>query len=78
MRIAKRHPNCRLIAPLGNKSWFNRSGIKNVAEMDWWNERDITLSPSVEKESHVEAAGEAASTAAEIKARISWLALSAY
>lgn len=73
MEISKRHPNCHFFVPLGNKSWFNRCGIKNVTELDWWDEQYVTLSPSVEKETHVEAAGEAASTGAEIKARISCL-----
>lgn len=73
MEISKRHPNCHFFVPLGNKSWFNGCGIKNVTELDWWDERDITMSPSVEKVTHVEAAGEAASLRAEIKARISCL-----
>lgn len=73
MEISKRHPNCHFFVPLGNKSWFNSCGIKNVTELDWWDERDVTMSPSVEKETHVEAVGEAASTGAEIKARISCL-----
>ncbi|KAJ5511623.1 N-acyl-phosphatidylethanolamine-hydrolyzing phospholipase D [Penicillium expansum] len=43
--IAKRHPNCHFFAPLGNKSWFHNSGIKNVTELDWWDESDIAMSP---------------------------------
>lgn len=71
--IAKKHPNCHFFAPLGNKTWFHSSGIDNVTEMDWWDERDITLSPSAQKPTQVEAAGEAQSIAADIKARISCL-----
>ena len=71
--IAKKHPNCHFFAPLGNKAWFNSSGIHSVTELDWWDERDITLSPSVQEHTQVETAGEAKSVAAEIKARISCL-----
>jgi L-ascorbate metabolism protein UlaG (beta-lactamase superfamily) len=40
------HPNCHFFAPLGNKQWFTRCGIENMTELDWWEERDITLAPS--------------------------------
>jgi L-ascorbate metabolism protein UlaG (beta-lactamase superfamily) len=73
MEIAKRHPNCHFFVPLGVESWFASCGIKNVTELDWWDERDITLSPSTEKAIHVEAVGESDSMVAEIKGRISFL-----
>ncbi|KAL9114009.1 MAG: hypothetical protein Q9227_001780 [Pyrenula ochraceoflavens] len=44
--IARRHPNCQFFAPLGNKKWFHDSGIKNATELDWWDEVDLTLSPT--------------------------------
>ncbi|OQE38621.1 hypothetical protein PENCOP_c008G02015 [Penicillium coprophilum] len=72
LEIVKRHPNCHFFAPLGNKSWFHSSGIQNVTEMDWWDERDIELSPKEGKGPQVEPVGEAPVTA-EIKARISCL-----
>jgi L-ascorbate metabolism protein UlaG (beta-lactamase superfamily) len=70
--IAKRHPNCHFFAPLGNKSWFHSSGIENVTELDWWDERDIAMSPKEGKDPQVEPVGEASATA-DIKARISCL-----
>lgn len=69
--IAKRHPRCHFFVPLGNKSWFHDSGIHQVTELDWWDERDIALS-SQGNGSQVAQVGEA-SPAAEIKARISCL-----
>ncbi|KAI1958063.1 hypothetical protein LOZ59_003611 [Ophidiomyces ophidiicola] len=45
-QIHKRHPNCQFFAPLGNKQWFTASGIHNVTELDWWEEREFVLSPS--------------------------------
>lgn len=29
------------LVPLGLKAWFNARKIENVAEMDWWQERDV-------------------------------------
>lgn len=69
--ISVRHPNCHFFAPLGNKDWFTRSGIDNMTELDWWDERDITLSPSTSP-TEVRAT-DGASEAADIKARISCL-----
>ncbi|KAJ5643625.1 N-acyl-phosphatidylethanolamine-hydrolyzing phospholipase D [Penicillium longicatenatum] len=68
--IAKKHPNCHFFVPLGNKTWFQRCGIEKVTELDWWEECDITLSPTT-KETKVEAAGEGHSEASEITARLS-------
>ena len=69
--IAKKYPNCHFFVPLGVKAWLNSCGSQNVTELDWWEERDITLSPSKHEGANVEPKGEAASSAAEIKARIS-------
>lgn len=43
--IAKRNPNAHFFVPLGNKQWFNDSGIHQVTELDWWDEVDFTLTP---------------------------------
>lgn len=69
--IAQRHPNCHFFAPLGNKQWFTQSGINNMTELDWWDERDITLSPSATPTEVHETDG--ASKSADIKARINCL-----
>ncbi|KAJ5266948.1 N-acyl-phosphatidylethanolamine-hydrolyzing phospholipase D [Penicillium angulare] len=74
--IAKKHPNCHFFVPLGNKAWFKSCGIEKVTELDWWDERDITLAPTTEKEMSVEAAGGESSKSGDIKditARISCL-----
>lgn len=74
--ISEKHPNCHFFAPLGNKPWFTDSGVKNMTELDWWEERDITLSPSkgpgTEVET-VETPDGSSTKAADIKARISCL-----
>ena len=71
--LAKKHPNCHFFVPLGNKAWFDSCGINKVTELDWWDECDITLSPSAQNDTKVEAAGDADPTTADIKARISSL-----
>ncbi|KAK5733647.1 hypothetical protein LTR17_009500 [Elasticomyces elasticus] len=47
-RIAKKHPKAHYFVGLGNKPWFKHMGLDDthVTEMDWWEEKQITLSPS--------------------------------
>ncbi|KAI9716054.1 MAG: hypothetical protein M1828_000465 [Chrysothrix sp. TS-e1954] len=44
LRIKKKHPNAHFFAALGNKKWFNESGITNATELDWWETRHLRLS----------------------------------
>ena len=46
MKIKKKHPNVQFFCPLGNKKWFTKSGIQQATELDWWEERDISLTAS--------------------------------
>lgn len=46
MKIKAKHPNVHFFVPLRNKQWFTASGIHEVTELDWWEERDMKLSPS--------------------------------
>ena len=43
-KIAQKHKRAHFFVPLGNKSWFEKAGVKNVTEMDWWEEKTIELS----------------------------------
>ncbi|RMY63470.1 hypothetical protein D0864_12622 [Hortaea werneckii] len=45
-RISQKYPECHFFVGLGNKEWFTNMGIsdKKVTELDWWDERTITLS----------------------------------
>lgn len=43
LRIKKKFPEVHFFAPLGNKTWFEKSGVTNVTELDWWESRDVTL-----------------------------------
>ena len=44
--IKAKHPHAHYFVPLGNKKLFNESGIERVTELDWWEERDLRLSPN--------------------------------
>lgn len=44
LKIAKKHPNVHFFVPLENRRWFLESGVTNVTELDWWEEREIKLS----------------------------------
>lgn len=49
VKIRERHENVHFWVPLGNKPWFEREGFKNVTELDWWEERDMTITLSAEE-----------------------------
>ena len=42
MRLARQSGGSpRFFVPLGNKPWFEKLGIADVVEMDWWEKRDF-------------------------------------
>lgn len=41
--IWEKFPEVWWFVPLGNKSWFSSMGIENCVEMDWWEEKELTL-----------------------------------
>lgn len=41
--IQRLHPECHFFAPLGNKEWFDQSGVKNCTELDWWQSARLFL-----------------------------------
>jgi L-ascorbate metabolism protein UlaG (beta-lactamase superfamily) len=56
LKIKKKHPNCQFFAPLGNKKWFEEFGVHNVTELDWWETRELKLSPMIPDEQKTEVA----------------------
>ena len=75
MKIKAKHPNVQFFAPLGNKQWFTASGIEAATELDWWEERDLKLTPAKQASKVVEkgAAPNAANEGSAILGRISCL-----
>ncbi|KAK9459748.1 beta-lactamase superfamily domain-containing protein [Lipomyces oligophaga] len=41
--ISQRFPGSCYIVPLGVKRWFTAKNITNVVELDWWDERDVSV-----------------------------------
>jgi N-acyl-phosphatidylethanolamine-hydrolysing phospholipase D len=54
LKIQEKHPNVQFFAPLGNKAWFLKCGIKNITEMDWWSTNEIKLSKITAAEPKIE------------------------
>lgn len=46
MKLKEKHPNVHFFAPLGNKKWFTACGVSSMTELDWWESRDMKLSPA--------------------------------
>ena len=45
MKIKAEHFSAHFFVPLCNKQWFTASGIHEVTELNWCEERDFTLKP---------------------------------
>lgn len=74
MEIHKRHPNVTFFVPLGNKKWFADCGISNAVELDWWNDVDLTMTPSGDKHISVSSSGSSPKAPSDaITARITCL-----
>jgi len=71
-KIAAKHRNVHFFAPLGNKKWFVENGFakENVTELDWWEERNVKLTPTGKS---VTAAGASTPSDQTISATISCL-----
>ena len=44
LEIKKKFQSAHFFVPLGNKDWFGKLGITNCTEMDWWEEKTLSLS----------------------------------
>ncbi|KAJ5527570.1 dioxygenase [Penicillium frequentans] len=43
LEIQKHHPSARFCVPKGLKKWFADCGVKEIIELDWWEDIDLTL-----------------------------------
>ncbi|KAI8952911.1 NAPE-hydrolyzing phospholipase D [Xylaria longipes] len=48
--VQKHHPNAHFFVGLGLEKWFKSSGVDNVTEMDWWDEKEVTFTPKLTNE----------------------------
>lgn len=63
LKIAEKYKNAHFFVPLGNKAWFDKIGVKNATELDWWEEKTITLSAQYKDAPKVEDSGSESSPA---------------
>lgn len=74
LELHERHPHAQFLVGLGLKKWFNKSGIQNVVELDWWNDVHVKLSPTAtEKPATITPAASTSSESGDITGRISCL-----
>ncbi|KAJ2905618.1 NAPE-hydrolyzing phospholipase D [Zalerion maritima] len=43
--LAKKHPRAHFFVGMGLAKWFKSTGVKNVTEMDWWEDVEFKLTP---------------------------------
>lgn len=43
LEIQKSHPDVQFFVGLGLETWFRKSGLNNVTELDWWEDADLTI-----------------------------------
>ncbi|GJN73641.1 NAPE-hydrolyzing phospholipase D [Purpureocillium lilacinum] len=43
LEIQKSHPDVQFFVGLGLEKWFRKSGLKNVTELDWWEDAELTV-----------------------------------
>lgn len=72
-KIREKHPNVHFFAPLGNAAWFDKCGIKQVTELDWWDSRELRLSKIVAADDAKKDGTPASDGPAEITATIGCL-----
>lgn len=51
LEIQHHHPNVQFFVGLGLETWFRDSGLRNVTELDWWEEAELRVQPSAQSPS---------------------------
>ncbi|SPO02669.1 related to Zn-dependent hydrolase (beta-lactamase superfamily) [Cephalotrichum gorgonifer] len=69
LEVQKHHPRAHFFVGKGLESWFRKTGIENVTELDWWEDAELKL--TLDKTDKVEGEGSGGDAPAEISARIS-------
>ncbi|KJZ74591.1 hypothetical protein HIM_05941 [Hirsutella minnesotensis 3608] len=45
LEIQRKHPDVHFFVGLGLEKWFRGCGLRNVTELDWWEDVDLTIAP---------------------------------
>jgi len=71
-RIQKKFPRAHFFAPLGNKVWFEKSGVPSgqVTELDWWDTREVKLEAEIKDTKEADSVSVSPSEGADGKAGI--------
>lgn len=43
LEVQKHHPEAQFFVGLGLETWFRKSGLNHVTELDWWEDADLTV-----------------------------------
>ncbi|KAF7547900.1 hypothetical protein G7Z17_g7405 [Cylindrodendrum hubeiense] len=43
LEVQKYHPEAQFFVGLGLETWFRKSGLNHVTELDWWEDADLTV-----------------------------------
>ncbi|KIE03803.1 hypothetical protein MAJ_00334, partial [Metarhizium majus ARSEF 297] len=43
LEIQRHHPDVQFFVGLGLETWFRKSGLNNVTELDWWEDADLNV-----------------------------------
>ncbi|KAG6017086.1 hypothetical protein E4U43_002304 [Claviceps pusilla] len=43
VEIQKHHPDVQFFVGLGLETWFRKSGLNNVTELDWWEDAELSV-----------------------------------
>ncbi|KAJ6438966.1 Tryptophan 2-halogenase [Purpureocillium lavendulum] len=49
LEIQRSHPDVQFFVGLGLEKWFRKSGLKNVTELDWWEDAELTVQVAAAK-----------------------------
>jgi N-acyl-phosphatidylethanolamine-hydrolysing phospholipase D len=43
LEVQRRHPDAQFFVGLGLASWFRKAGLRNVTELDWWEDAELRV-----------------------------------
>lgn len=72
VEIQKYHPEVQFFVGLGLETWFRKSGLKNVTELDWWEDADLNVKIKTGEKDHVISARISALPCQHTSARSPW------
>ncbi|EFZ02426.1 beta-lactamase superfamily protein [Metarhizium robertsii] len=72
LEIQKHHPDVQFFVGLGLETWFRKSGLNNVTELDWWEDADLNVKVKTGEEEETLSARVSALPCQHTSARSLW------